>query len=364
MARSIGANNQAEIVKHSQWPIELIEMVIDPANAAARIRYTNLFHEITFDGNVYTPAGAFLSISAVRDDLHARDDDLNITLSGVSPGVVALMQNYEIAGSPVKIHRGFYDENTGNLVEDPYLVWDGIASSWGVEDDNKFSSGDAVVVTIECRSTIEALLGRKNGMFTSIPSVQRYYSPTVESNARNDLKITFTTPATDFDSNSTISGFSNNLIYPGDSGITGLVFSNSQAGCSIDRSTNTTQELCTDAGGAWTVADNTIVKSGVNVEIRTSIDDATNADKITSWEDTINGSTSLGFTASQASGELLLTPKDFDQTFDSSSVSFGDNDFSISLTDVTETATNTYREGCFDFVSGLKEKDFHFGRTP
>ena len=176
MARYIGVQNQLEVEKSSQWPVELMEMVIEPGNPTATIRYTNLFHEVTFQGNVYSPVGAFLSISAVRDDIDARDDDVTITLSGVTAGIIGLILNYKIPGSSIKMYRGFYDENVGALVEDPYIVWEGIASSWSVEDDETFTSEDAVVVFIQCRSTIESLLGRRNGLFTSVPSVQRYYN--------------------------------------------------------------------------------------------------------------------------------------------------------------------------------------------
>ena len=176
MARNIGTQNQLQADANSQWPVELMEMIIEPGNPAATIRYTNLFHEVTYNGDVYSPVGAFLSISSIRDDIDARDDDITITLSGVTAGIIGLILNFKIPGSTVKMYRGFYDENVGALVEDPYVVWEGIASSWGVEDDETFTSEDAVVVTIQCRSTIESLLGRRNGLFTSVPSVQRYYN--------------------------------------------------------------------------------------------------------------------------------------------------------------------------------------------
>ena len=363
MARDIGNNNRLAITASTQWPVELIEMVVEPGNSAATIRYTNLFHDVVFDGNTYSPVGAFLSISSIRDALEARDDDLTLTLSGVTSGVIALILNYEIPGSTVKIYRGFYDEDTGALVEDPYKVWDGIASSWNIEDDNTFTNEDAVVVSIQCRSTIEAILGRKNGVFTSPVSIQRYYGEEAESNARKIITIPFTGTDTTAQGSSKIRGFGNNILFPGDSSISAIEFSNSKLGCSNGLSP--TQEACEVAGDTWTDAESTLYKSGDTLVITTIDDTVTTNEKLVDFAATINGSQSLGFTAdSSTAGELTFRPKDFDATFTLTNLTVDStNAFTIgTLTETTETATNLYKEGCFDFVAGLIEKDFHFGR--
>jgi hypothetical protein len=158
------------------WTLTFIEFIIDPTDAVNGIlRLTNHFQDIEYDGNTYTASGTLMGISQYTETTEATNDALNLSLSGIDPSVVASILDTPIAGSTVKIYKGFYNEETGQVIGDPYLAWSGIANSFSIDDTYEKDSDDGVNISVSCKSLLNTLMERQSGLYTSLPSYQNKY---------------------------------------------------------------------------------------------------------------------------------------------------------------------------------------------
>lgn len=175
MSRFLGSQNEAELPKVA-WPIELVKLVVDPADSAKIILLTNHFHNLTVGSETYIASGEFLGVSSISDNIDAKDNVVTISLSGVLATATQVVLDNPIAGSTIEVYRGFYDESVGNLVQNPYLQWSGHVNNFNITDDYNLSDQDTVTISVDCKSLLTTFLGRQSGVFTSMPGYQKHYS--------------------------------------------------------------------------------------------------------------------------------------------------------------------------------------------
>ena len=157
------------------WTITMVEFIIDSTSEDGILRLTNHFQNIEFLGETYFASGALMGVSQFTETTEATNDSITLSLSGIDPSVVAAVLDTPVAGSTVKIYKAFYNEETGELVGDPYLAWSGIANSYSIDDTYNKDSEDGVNVSVTCKSLLNTLMDRQSGLYTSLASYQSKY---------------------------------------------------------------------------------------------------------------------------------------------------------------------------------------------
>ena len=139
---NLSTANANAIASDTPFPVDFVEMIIDPSSTPTKIiRLTNHYHNLTVGGNVYTSTGELLGFSEITDNLEAKDNSLELQLSGVSSTFTAVMLAESIEGSLVSISRGYYNEAAGTLVDAPFLRWSGRVNNFSIQDDhNSYNS--------------------------------------------------------------------------------------------------------------------------------------------------------------------------------------------------------------------------------
>ena len=164
---NLSTANLAAIASEMPWPVDFVEMVLDKNNASKTIRLTNHYHNVEISGNTYLAAGSFLGFTDITEGLEAKDNSVDIQLSGVDVSITASVLAESIEGSNVSILRGYYDDSTGQLVDPPFLRWSGRANNYSIQDDYNFTDQDAISITVSCKSLLSTLMSKKSGRFTS-----------------------------------------------------------------------------------------------------------------------------------------------------------------------------------------------------
>ncbi len=153
------------------FPIDLVEIMVDPNDPGAVIRTHTGFRDITVDGNVYTAAGHLLGIAPIDETQDVLTNSIDIQLSGIDDAVVAAINANQPLGSKVFIYRGLWDIDAGALVTDPYERWSGVIISHATSISSERTG--TVTVSVSCKNLVEVLLNGVNGRFTSEPSFQQ-----------------------------------------------------------------------------------------------------------------------------------------------------------------------------------------------
>ena len=157
-------------------------LLIDLTINGTVYRISNAYGPITYNGNVYTQLGNFLSISEIQNDLKVTNNQLSVVLSGIppddgSPNYMNIALNSNLKGSNIKIYRAFFDVSSGFYVANQvYLRFNGYVSNYGLSEnwdqDNKISSNN---ITILCNSVFGLMEKQFSGRRTNDVDEQKFY---------------------------------------------------------------------------------------------------------------------------------------------------------------------------------------------
>jgi hypothetical protein len=182
------------------WPIDFVEIKVGN-NPVSRL--SNHFHTFSLPSDFasgnhnFVAAATLLSFSNISDELEAKDNALDISLSGIDQEIIALTLGSPVEGSKIYVKRGFYNQTLGELVSDPIDRWAGRVSSFSITDDYRFSEEDSIAVSLSCKSLLVTLLSRVSGRFTSqagfTQHLQSYDQPLTE-----DKSMEFVTSLANF----------------------------------------------------------------------------------------------------------------------------------------------------------------------
>jgi hypothetical protein len=174
--------NKTAVQRETPWPVDFVEMVVDGDSPTGVQRLCNHFHNIDTVGSfessteTFTAAGQLLGFGSISEDLEAKDNSLDISLSGIDQEVTSIVLGTAFEGSRIYVMRGYYDEDTGALVDVPYQRWAGRVNSFSIQDDYRFESGDKIIISIQCTSLLTTLLSREGGRYTNDTSF-KYEDP-------------------------------------------------------------------------------------------------------------------------------------------------------------------------------------------
>ena len=169
--RAISELNVAEAAKKESWIVDFVTIIGDETNTDKQLRLCTHMRNIVVGSDTYTASGELLGFSNISDDLDVKNNSLTVSLSGVNSSISSLVLTNNIEGSPVEIRRGYFNKDTGALVDDPYIRWEGFINNFSIVDNHSSNDSDTIDVSISCKSLLATILGAKYGRYTSPTSI-------------------------------------------------------------------------------------------------------------------------------------------------------------------------------------------------
>ena len=149
------------------------------------------YNPITFDGNVYSQMGAFLSLSPLQEDLKSSNGDIVISLSGIPSGVIYSVLDAAIKGGEVLIRRAFFNDdyslNANNVVQ----RYRGVITNFGITEEMNILRGELTnTVTVTAASINSVLENRITGQRTHSTDRKRLFPGDTSFDRVKDLHNT------------------------------------------------------------------------------------------------------------------------------------------------------------------------------
>jgi len=112
---------------------------------SSTLRIWSGFGDITWDSKLWYGNGWFQGLGGVGESYDIKATNMEIQLAGVPSSVISLVLNETSQNRVGKIWLGFLD-NSGAVIADPYLAFDGKYDSAEIDDG---SDGASVTLTYE-----------------------------------------------------------------------------------------------------------------------------------------------------------------------------------------------------------------------
>jgi len=158
-----------ESVKSLCTLVTLVEMTLDPSNVDYVCDY---YRDLTIDGNLYVAHSGFLGLAPVTEDSSQSINSVNSTWGGVEGDEISDLLDFPYIDKPFIIKKQFVNNDTGALVGDSFMVFDGRIDQPVITHD--FENGTATLSIIATSHWTD--FGRKNGR-SSNDSEQKSYFP-------------------------------------------------------------------------------------------------------------------------------------------------------------------------------------------
>ncbi len=156
MARDLTAGMATEVTAELLRPIVLIKLAFD----GGELNLWNGIDDLSWSGDTYSGAGDLLGISAIEETQELRAVSASLQLSGVPASIIstALAEDYQ--GRSCKIWLAALDD-TGAIVADPYLQFDGRMDVMRIEE-----GADTAIITVSIESRLIDLERPRNRRYT------------------------------------------------------------------------------------------------------------------------------------------------------------------------------------------------------
>jgi hypothetical protein len=160
MSRGLHADTIAELQNNAFNMCNIVEFQFDTAQYL-----TDYSHDITHDGQVYDSSSSLLAIASPKESHDLRVNSINLELSGVNQTFISLFLTGNWINRKVIIRQAVIGSD-GQIIGDPFVVFDGQMTQFEVDEDNKSSR---VIVSI---ASHWADFEKTNGRFTNDNSQQ------------------------------------------------------------------------------------------------------------------------------------------------------------------------------------------------
>lgn len=146
------------------------------------LHYTTAFKNITYNGNVYETTNGLLGVSDITDSLTGSEAELSIVLTGINDSYVETILDAQIKGSPIAIHRVFFNPNgnqtqvTGTSV---FRRFSGMVTNYNIAEDmdlKQYNTANSYyTITLQCSSSMGVLNKKKSGRRTNPSDYKIFY---------------------------------------------------------------------------------------------------------------------------------------------------------------------------------------------
>lgn len=169
MTRPLTSGILAAVEGASAEFVHLIEIEFAAGSAHLCTGAQNL----DWDSSTWEAVGGLLEFGGVEEGSDSRGSGVDFKLSGVDQTILAALLNSRYRGQSARIWRAHLNPTTGQLIDEPLLLFQGLQlSMYNVEEERDRAGG---TVTISTRIT--SILGatRIRGMQANPVSHQHYY---------------------------------------------------------------------------------------------------------------------------------------------------------------------------------------------
>lgn len=143
------------------------------------LRFSDYNLPLTVDGNVYSPTGQLLGITATENNLRAAPGGVSISLSGIPNASISEIINSRFKGSPVVIKRVLFNPTNGQLLSiagNPVGRFEGVIENYSLQED--FTPGSQTTsntIVFSCSSKVESLENKISGRRTNTIDQETLY---------------------------------------------------------------------------------------------------------------------------------------------------------------------------------------------
>jgi hypothetical protein len=127
----------------------------------------------------YLPLGNLVGITSLENEMRASNSPVTMTISGIPDTSIAEVVHSRTKGCKVKIFRGLFDPDTGNVLTipgsaNPFGRFTGFVENFSIAEDFQWENGvNSHRVTFELTSNVELLAQKIAGRQTN-PESYRY----------------------------------------------------------------------------------------------------------------------------------------------------------------------------------------------
>lgn len=134
MSRDLTAGMVSELTGSTFRPFFLFEATF----ASSTLYLWDGIGDLSWNSQTWLGNGWFKGLGTVQEDNDVKAKGIDVTLSGVSLSVVSLILTDSRHSCRGKVYLGAFDENE-EIVEDPYLLFEGALSAPRIDDSTKNS---------------------------------------------------------------------------------------------------------------------------------------------------------------------------------------------------------------------------------
>lgn len=165
MTRSINAATLSALQSDAIRLCHLVQL-----DFSTTVYITDNYHEVSYGGNDFIPAGNLLDIGQPQETQDLRVGSISIVLSGVEQSYISFFVSQDYINRRARIWKAILDES-GEVIGDPILTFDGQITGYSIQDGE-----DTSTIEMNCASHW-ADFEKKSGRLTNTNS-QIYFFPT------------------------------------------------------------------------------------------------------------------------------------------------------------------------------------------
>jgi hypothetical protein len=144
------------------------------------LRFSDYHKDYDINSETYDGVGSLLALTSTKKEIMSTNQEVTVAISGIPSANLTAATQANIKGSSVKIYRGIFNKNTGDLLSisgNPELKFSGIINSVTYAEDydvqNKSSSFSIIFI---CTSSLSVLKRTKSGRRTNPIDQERLYT--------------------------------------------------------------------------------------------------------------------------------------------------------------------------------------------
>ncbi len=166
--RSLNSTGITESTKNLNSLVTLVEMTIDASNPEYVCNYSR---DLVVDGKTYLSHHGMVSLAVIIEDLANSINSVQSTWRGLNLSDVNRLLDYDYVDKPFRIKRQFVNPNTGALVGDSFMVFDGRIDNPSIR--HEIESGTAILNITATSHWSD--MGRRRGRHTNDSEQQTYF---------------------------------------------------------------------------------------------------------------------------------------------------------------------------------------------
>jgi hypothetical protein len=144
MTRALDSAVSDEIERSRLRVAHLFYGLFKGANGQEVLALTDASHNIGYGGVLYRAAGQLLQMAAIDESPSIQVNEVTLTLTGLDPALLAIIENYSMVGDGITIWRAILNEQ-GQVIGAPIQLFKGISDGAGIEPSNTEMSIGLVV---------------------------------------------------------------------------------------------------------------------------------------------------------------------------------------------------------------------------